>query len=28
MIEKALGYAFIHLSIIYQNGIMKTEEFP
>jgi len=28
MIEEALGYAFIHLSITYQNGIMKTEEFP
>jgi len=28
MIEKALGYAFIHLSIIYQNGIVKTKELP
>jgi len=28
MIEEALGYAFIHLNIIYQNGIIKTKEFP
>jgi len=28
MIGEARGYAFIHLSIIYQNGIIKTKEFP